>query len=43
MRRRYTLRTDGFECDIEEVFPDRDIFTERVNDWLLGSDAALKV
>jgi len=24
--RRYTLSTEGFECDIVEVFPDRDMF-----------------
>jgi len=24
--RRYTLSTEGFECDITEVFPDRDMF-----------------
>jgi hypothetical protein len=38
--RRYTLSTEGFVCDITEVFPDRDMFKlcegwfeeERVND-----------
>jgi hypothetical protein len=25
--RRYTLSTEGFGCDITEVFPDRDMFT----------------
>ena len=25
--RRYTLSTEGFVCDITEVFPDRDMFT----------------
>jgi len=35
LRRRYTLRTDGFECDIEEVFPDRSMFVaETVYEWL---------
>ena len=24
--RRYTLSTEGFVCDITEVFPDRDMF-----------------
>lgn len=27
MWRRYTLKIDGFEADIVEVFPDRDMFT----------------
>jgi hypothetical protein len=26
--RRYTLSTEGFLCDIVEVFPDRDMFVE---------------
>jgi hypothetical protein len=26
--RRYTLSTDGFLCDIVEVFPDRDMFVQ---------------
>lgn len=31
--RRYTLSTEGFECDITEVFPDRDMFTQG-EQWL---------
>jgi hypothetical protein len=26
--RRYTLSTEGFLCDIVEVFPDRDMFVQ---------------
>jgi hypothetical protein len=26
LRRTYTLETDGLRCDIEEIFPDRDMF-----------------
>lgn len=42
LRRRYTLRTEEFECDIEEVFPDRVLFTDRVEEWLAGFDAGMK-
>ncbi|KAI9510030.1 hypothetical protein F5148DRAFT_659223 [Russula earlei] len=31
--RRYTLSTEGFECDITEVFPDRDMFVQG-EQWL---------
>jgi hypothetical protein len=31
--RRYTLSTDGFLCDIVEVFPDRDMFVQG-EQWL---------
>ncbi|KAI0057196.1 hypothetical protein BV25DRAFT_1872467 [Artomyces pyxidatus] len=31
--RRYILATEGFECDITEVFPDRDMFL-RGESWL---------
>jgi len=31
--RRYTLSTEGFECDITEVFPDRDMF-KLCEQWL---------
>ncbi|KAA1468902.1 hypothetical protein DENSPDRAFT_915591 [Dentipellis sp. KUC8613] len=31
--RRYTLTMEGFECDITEVFPDRDMFV-RCEAWL---------
>jgi hypothetical protein len=34
--RRYTLSTDGFLCDIVEVFPDRDMFVQG-EQWLSGS------
>ncbi|TFY79015.1 hypothetical protein EWM64_g4996 [Hericium alpestre] len=36
--RRYTLSMEGFETDITEVFPDRDMFV-RCEAWLDGSDA----
>jgi hypothetical protein len=31
--RRYTLSMEGFECDITEVFPDRDMFVQG-EQWL---------
>jgi hypothetical protein len=31
--RRYTLSMEGFECDITEVFPDRDMFIQG-EQWL---------
>jgi hypothetical protein len=34
--RRYTLSTDGFLCDIVEVFPDRDMFVQG-EQWLSQS------
>ncbi|KAI0267529.1 hypothetical protein BGY98DRAFT_1069187 [Russula aff. rugulosa BPL654] len=34
--RRYTLSTDGFLCDIVEVFPDRDMFVQG-EQWLSES------
>lgn len=34
LRRRYTLETEGFQTEILEVFPDRDMFS-RGEDWLL--------
>jgi len=41
LRRKYLLKTDGFECDIEEVFPDRIMFTPAMEQWILESgDAA---
>jgi hypothetical protein len=39
LRRRYKLAIDGFECEIEEVFPDRDMFV-RCEAWLYESDAS---
>lgn len=30
--RRYILAMDGFECDITEVFPDRDMFVR--DSWI---------
>ncbi|KAI0309860.1 hypothetical protein OF83DRAFT_1166763 [Amylostereum chailletii] len=33
LRRRYLLTTEGFECDIVEEFPDRDMF-DRGAAWL---------
>ena len=35
--RRYTLSTDGFLCDIVEVFPDRDMFVQG-EQWLSESE-----
>lgn len=34
LRRTYTLETEGFQTEILEVFPDRDMFS-RGEDWLL--------
>jgi hypothetical protein len=34
--RRYTLSTEGFLCDIVEVFPDRDMFVQG-EQWLSES------
>ena len=34
LRRTYTLETEGFQAEILEVFPDRDMFA-RGEDWLL--------
>jgi hypothetical protein len=36
--RRYLLKTEGFECEIEEVFPDREMFSKVPEDWLAASD-----
>jgi hypothetical protein len=36
--RRYTLSTEGFECDITEVFPDRDMFV--LGERWLGPETA---
>jgi hypothetical protein len=36
--RRYTLSTEGFLCDIVEVFPDRDMFVQG-EQWLSESQA----
>ncbi|CAE6472699.1 unnamed protein product [Rhizoctonia solani] len=33
--RRYILRAEGFECDIREIFPDREMFVSS-EDWLIN-------
>ncbi|CAG8648662.1 17324_t:CDS:2, partial [Acaulospora colombiana] len=38
LRRRYLLKTEGFECEIDEVFPDREMFANIPEDWLAASD-----
>jgi hypothetical protein len=38
IRRKYLLKTDGFECEIEEVFPDRAMFSLSMEDWLATAD-----
>jgi hypothetical protein len=38
LRRKYLLKTEGFECEIEEVFPDRAMFTPTVDEWIVQSD-----
>ncbi|KAI0272738.1 hypothetical protein BC834DRAFT_817261 [Gloeopeniophorella convolvens] len=40
--RRYTLSTEGFECDITEVFPDRDMFVQGEK-WLTVDCASAHV
>lgn len=37
--RRYTLSMEGFECDITEVFPDRDMFV--LGEQWLGRDLTI--
>jgi len=39
IRRKYLLKTDGFECEIEEVFPDRAMFSPSMEDWLATPDS----
>lgn len=34
--RRYILAMEGFECDIIEVFPDREMFSNE--EWIVASD-----
>ncbi|KAG2369237.1 hypothetical protein BDR07DRAFT_1389077 [Suillus spraguei] len=41
LRRTYTLETDGFLCEILEVFPDRDMFV-RGEAWLTESKLELE-
>jgi hypothetical protein len=41
LRRTYTLETEGFLCEILEVFPDRDMFT-RGEAWLTESKLELE-
>lgn len=38
LRRKYLLKTEGFECEIEEVFPDRAMFTPTMDQWIVQSD-----
>lgn len=38
LRRKYLLKTEGFECEIEEVFPDRAMFTPTMDKWIVQSD-----
>ncbi|PVG04586.1 hypothetical protein CPB86DRAFT_692667 [Serendipita vermifera] len=38
LRRRYLLKTEGFECEIDEVFPDREMFSSVPEDWLAAPD-----
>ncbi|GAB1526093.1 branched-chain alpha-keto acid dehydrogenase E1-alpha subunit [Rhizoctonia solani] len=33
--RRYILRAEGFECDVREIFPDREMFAGS-EDWLIN-------
>lgn len=33
--RRYILRAEGFECDVREIFPDREMFAGP-EDWLMN-------
>lgn len=40
LRRTYTLETEGFLCEILEVFPDRDMFS-RGEAWLTESKLEL--
>jgi hypothetical protein len=40
LRRRYTLSTEGFLCDIVEEFPDRDMFVQG-EQWLGESQKAV--
>lgn len=40
LRRRYTLKAGGLDCDIVEVFPDRDMFI-RCEGWLYDTDNVL--
>jgi hypothetical protein len=42
LRRTYTLSTEGFLCEILEVFPDRDMFT-RGEAWLTESKVDLEL
>jgi len=41
LRRTYTLETEGFLCEILEVFPDRDMFS-RGEAWLMESQIELE-
>lgn len=38
VKRTYLLKTEGFECEIEEVFPDRAMFSTNMEDWLTTVD-----
>lgn len=38
LRRRYLLKTEGFECEIEEVFQDRAMFTTAMEEWITSPE-----
>ncbi|KAG8837112.1 hypothetical protein FRC20_004050 [Serendipita sp. 405] len=38
LRRKYLLKTEGFECEIQEVFPDREMFSVNNQEWLTTLD-----
>lgn len=38
--RRYILAMEGFECDIIEVFPDREMFTDEA--WIEAPETLVK-
>jgi hypothetical protein len=38
LRRKYLLKTTGFECEIEEVFPDRAMFAPSMDEWIVQPD-----
>lgn len=43
LRRKYLLKTEGFECEIEEVFQDRAMFTTAMEDWIVTPEDRLDI